>query len=351
MLYNAFSILKANLFATKNKTMKKSIYLSILLCVFMTISGITKTTLAQNNKSDYALLSGDVKNFEGHKAAINIVNGNRVLPIEFDEKGHFENRIMMKDISYVRVVIGKATVPVYLAPKVKLRLRFDVENVLKGDYSKVKIKGNASAETKMLLVYYTSQAFPDSQTAFKLTPVDFKNKMVEVSEHNLAIIDKFAKKHKSINSKFVSMFKLQSLVSLTPFIYSYPMYHSMMVPNDKSEYPEGFNIIDSKLPKNDIYVYNSVYRYKIYEVSYWNNYLLAKVNNLKSDLARFFNAYIDELLSLKLNSQIQDDVANNMIMQNYGAVPENVKKIFRSRYKELISSPDYLDQISSMINS
>ena len=331
--------------------MKKSIFLSILLCVFITFNGMIKTTLAQENKSGYALLSGDIKNFEGHKAAINIVNGNRVLPIKFDKKGHFENRIMMKDMSYVRVMVGKSTVPVYLAPKVKLRLRFDVENVLKGDYSEVKIKGNATIETIMLLKYFENQLYPSSQTAFKLLPIDFKNRMTEVSEHNLSIIDKFAQKHKSINSKFVAMFKLQSLVSLTPFVFSYPMYHHMMVPNDKSEYPEGFNIIDNKLPKNDIYVYNSVYRYKIYEVSYWNNYLLAKIDNLKSDLVTFFNAYIDELLSLKLNFQIQDDVANNMIMQNYRDAPENIKDIFKSRYKEIISSKDYLDQISKMINS
>lgn len=55
--------------------------------------------------------------------------------------------------------------------------------------------------------------------------------------------------------------------------------------------------------KNDIGVYQKVYRYKVYEVSYWNNLLGEKLAGLMSEPEQFVNAYIDELNKLGLHEQ------------------------------------------------
>lgn len=99
------------------------------------------------------------------------------------------------------------------------------------------------------------------------------------------------------------------------------------------------------LPKNDIDVYQKVYRYKIYEVSYWNNLLGEKLADLMSEPEHFVNAYIDELNKLGLHQQIRDDVGNNFVMQYYNELPEDARQVLQNRYKEVVSNPVYQEKI------
>ena len=55
---------------------------------------------------------------------------------------------------------------------------------------------------------------------------------------------------------------------------------------------------------------------------------------LQSDMIKLFNTYIDELKSLKLAQPIMDDVANNFIMQQYKAAPDNIKEPISRSCKE-----------------
>ena len=123
------------------------------------------------------------------------------------------------------------------------------------------------------------------------------------------------------------------------------MYHSLLNREDQSEEPDHFNIFDEMLPKNDIDVYQKVYRYKIYEVSYWNNLLGEKLADLMSEPEHFVNAYIDELNKLGLHQQIRDDVGNNFVMQYYNELPEDARQVLQNRYKEVVSNPVYQEKI------
>lgn len=147
------------------------------------------------------------------------------------------------------------------------------------------------------------------------------------------------------------MFRIQVKVPLAASYFYYPMYHSLLNREDQSEEPDHFNIFDEMLPKNDIGVYQKVYRYKVYEVSYWNNLLGEKLAGLMSEPEQFVNAYIDELNKLGLHEQIRDDVGNNFVMQYYNELPEEAVLILKSRYKEIVVNPKYLKEIERVFQN
>ena len=328
--------------------MKRILILVVVACLFGACHNLKKAT--DKVEEGYAEVSGTVVNYKSNKVVVQIFGNDTVVSLPVDEKGNFKGRIFMKDFAYARVCSGnKAAVPAYLAPNVELNLQFDVALVNKGDFNKVKVTGKNVVETKMMVDYYKKQLFPASQELFVLNPVDFKQKMIEVSAHNEKVINDFVAKNKSLDNNFVDMFKIQVQVPLAVSYFYYPMYHQMFCPKDKSKTPEDFNIFDKRLPKNDMGVYTKVYRYKTYEVSYWNNLLLGKVAHLQGDMVKFFNTYIDELKNLELNQMIKDDVANNLVMQNYKGVPENIKSILKARYKEIVKNEAYISHLDKMM--
>jgi len=327
--------------------MKRILILVVVACLFGASHNLKKAT--DKVEEGYAKVSGTVVNYKSNKGLVQVFGNDTVVSFPIDEKGNFKGEIFMKDFAYARICSGKSAVPAYLAPNVELNLKFDVVLVKKGDFNKVKVSGKNVDETKMMVDYYQKQLFPSSQELFVLKPVDFKNKMIEVSAHNEKVINDFVAKNKSLDNNFVDMFKIQVQVPLAASYYYYPMYHGMFNPKDKSETPKDFNIFDKRLPKNDIGVYTKIYRYKTYEVSYWNNLLLSKVAHLQGDMVKFFNTYIDELKNVELNQMIKDDVANNLINQNYKAVPENIKSILKSRYKEILKNEAYISHLEKMM--
>lgn len=329
--------------------MKRILVLVLVAGLFGACHSLKKT--AAESSKDYALVKGTVKNQDSPKVYVQIFGNDKVEILEVDDKGNFEGKINMNDFAYARICNGKkAAIPAYIAPGVELSLTFDVAEVKNGNFSGVKVKGKDTEETEMMVKYYQKQIFPQTQELFVLKPVDFRNKMTEITAANEKIVDDFVSKNKGLNPEFVRLFKLQIQVPLASSYFYYPMYHNMMAPNDKSEVPADFNIFDDKLPKNDVNVYSKVYRYKTYEVSYWNNYLLSQVAHLQGDMEKFFSTYMDKLEALKLNQMIQDDIANNLIFQNYKGVPDNIKEILKKRYKELIKNPQYLSNIEKLMN-
>ena len=256
----------------------------------------------------------------------------------------------LEKAGYIRLANGKAAFPLYLQPGKSVRLKMDVKSVLEGDYESVEFLEGSNPETRMMVDYYQKQWFPSTQEMFVLPPNDFKQLMDSIVRFNDRIISAFVKKN-TCDPAFVQLFRIQVKVPLAASYFYYPMYHSLLNREDKSEIPADFNIFDRLLPKNNIDVYRNVYRYKIYEVSYWNSLLGEKLANLMSEPEQFVSAYIDELNKLGLHEQIRDDIGNNFVMQYYNELPKEVVLILKSRYKEIVVNPKYLKEIERVFQN
>ena len=296
------------------------------------------------NSNDKTPVKGDLQNYKGKKVYFEICGQDTTIAVVLDSVGAFEANLPLKEAGYVRLANGKAAVPLYLRPGKNLQVKMDVRKVQNGDYKSVEFLQGDCAETQMMLDYYQKQWFPSTQEMFVLPPADFKQMMDSIVRYNDAIITEFVKKT-PCDPEFERLFRIQVKVPLAASYFYYPMYHSLLNREDQSEEPDHFNIFDEMLPKNDIGVYQKVYRYKIYEVSYWNNLLGEKLADLMSEPERFVNAYINELNKLGLHQQIRDDVGNNFVMQYYNELPEDARQVLQNRYKEVVSNPVYQEKI------
>jgi len=320
--------------------MKRIIVLAIIACTICA---------CYNTNASNVKISGFINNPKGNKVTLQVQSLGKLFTFAIDSKGFFKGEIDVKEGLYARLVNNKVAVPLYLEPGVNIELSYDRSEVKKGKYSSVKIAGKGNIETKMMLDFYEKQLSHSSQELFVLTPIEFQKIQRNTAEYNVKIIDDFVKANGDINKGFVQLFKYQVQISLAASFFYYPSYHSMMNKQDKSAIPKNFNFFIEKLPKNNIDVYTKVYRYNTYEVSVWNQLLMEKVMPLQSDMVKLFNTYIDELKSLKLAQPIMDDVANNFIMQQYKAAPDNIKEILKKRYPEVVKNKRYISNYKTMM--
>lgn len=296
-----------------------------------------------------AHVAGTLTNPKGDKVYVQIHGLEKPVVLPLDSTGHFEGVIPAKEAYYGRICNGKAKLPAYINGGVDLKVAMDVKEVAQGEYKNVKVEGEKVKETRMMVKYFQNQLFPSTEELFVLSPIEFKMKIQSVIAHNAKLVDDFTKANEGMDEHFVDLFKIQiQLPFAVSFLY-YPMYHSMFVPNDQSKVPENFNFFVNQLPRNDIEIYNKVPRYKSYEVSIWNNEILAAIAPFQPDLEKYFNAYVDEVKKLEINSQIKEDVANNLLASNYKPAPDNIKEIFRTRYKEILTDPNYIANFEKMI--
>lgn len=290
------------------------------------------------NLNDKTLVKGSLQNHKGKKVYFEICGQDTTIGVTLDSTGSFEANLPLKEAGYVRLANGKAVFPLYLLPGKEVQVKVNVEKVQNGDYSAVELIKGDNPETRMMVEYYQKQWFPSTQEMFVLPPVQFKQMVDSIVRFNDAVISNFVKKT-PCDPEFERLFRIQVKVPLAASYFYYPMYHSLLNREDQSEMPENFNIFDEMLPKNDIDIYRKIYRYKIYEVSYWNNLLVGKLENLMSKPGQFVNTYIDELNKLGLHQHIRDDVGNNFVMQYYKELPRDAVQVMRNRYKEVVSNP------------
>ena len=295
-------------------------------------------------------ISGNLLHYKGNKLYFEVCGQDTTIAVALDSTGAFEADLPLVKAGYVRLANGKAAFPLFLQPGKSVRLKMDVKSVLEGDYESVEFLEGSNPETRMMVDYYQKQWFPSTQEMFVLPPSDFKQLMDSIVRFNDRIISAFVKKN-TCDPVFVQLFRIQVKVPLAASYFYYPMYHSLLNREDKSDIPADFNIFDRMLPKNDIDVYRDVYRYKIYEVSYWNNLLGEKLANLMSEPGQFVNAYIDELNNLGLHEQIRDDIGNNFVMQYCNELPEEAVSILKNRYKEIVVNPKYLKEIEHVFQN
>lgn len=302
------------------------------------------------NPSNEVKIAGDLQNFKGNKLFFEICAQDTTISMLLDSTGTFNVQLPLDEAGYVRMVNGKAVIPLYLKPGRNVEMSLDVNKVREGDYETIKFSEGDCAETRMMFDYYQKQWFPETQEMFVLPPVDFKQMMDSIVRYNDAIIFAFVKSN-PCDPEFVRLFRIQVKVPLAASYFYYPMYHSLLNREDQSEEPDEFNIFDEMLPKNDVNIYQKVYRYKIYEVSYWNNLLGEKLADLMEDPVQFVNAYIDELNKLGLYQQIRDDVGNNFVMQNYDKLPVEAQNVLKDRYKEIVENAKYRVGIEKMMQN
>jgi len=303
--------------------------------------------LSACNSNDGTQVRGNLQNYKGKKVYFEICGQDTTITVALDSVGNFEASLPLREAGYVRLANGKVAFPLYLQPSEKVLVKMDVEKVQNGDYKSVELMEGNNLETRMMLDYYEKQWFPSTREMFVLPPADFKQLMDSIVRHNDAIITEFVRKA-PCDPEFERLFRIQVKVPLAASYFYYPMYHSLLNREDKSELPADFNIFDEMLPKNDIDIYRKVYRYKIYEVSYWNNLLGEKLADLMSEPEQFVNTYIDELNRLGLHQQIRDDVGNNFVMQYCKELPGNARRVLQSRYKEMVANPVYQEKIEEM---
>lgn len=320
--------------------MKRVIFLVLIACTFCA---------CYNTNAHSAKVSGNIVNAVGEKVVLQVQSLDSLYSFALDSNGHFEGEIEIEEGLYARIVNNKVVVPIYLEPGTDIELSYDRLDIKKGDFDKVTVTGKNIIETKMLLDFYSKQITHSSQELFVLTPNAFQAIQHETANSNLKIIDDFVAANSSIDKDFVQLFKYQAQLTLAASFFYYPQYHIMMNKADKSIIPDNFNFFIDRLPKNDPNVYTKVYRYNTYEVSVWNSLIMNKVQSLQPDMEKLFNTYFDELMDLKLAQVILDDVANNVIMQYYKNVPDNIKAIFKNRYVKVIKNKRYLNSYKTMM--
>lgn len=297
-------------------------------------------------------VSGRLNNYKGNKVYLEIPGRDSLVKAELDTAGYFIASLSLDAGTYVRLMNGKAAFPLYLAPGMKVRIEMDAARVKNGEYESVVFPEGINKETCMMIHYYENQWFPSTEELFIYPPVEFRELMDTVVAYNDGLIDDFLESDtKDYDRDFVNLFKLQVKVPLAVSYLYYPVYHTLLNPDDKSEIPEGFNIFDKMLPKNDSVIYNKVYRYKTYEVSYWNNKISQEIRGLTGDPEQYFNAWFDGLVALNLCSQIADDVAHTFIMQHAKEMGPEAKAVVKNRYEEVIINPGHRKQIEKFFAS
>lgn len=297
-----------------------------------------------------AQVTGKLTHYKGDKVYFEICSQDSILKVALDSTGSFTASLPVTESSYVRLMNGKASFPLYVKPGMKVQLEMDAEQVKEGDFESVKFPAGVAPETQMMVYYYQNQWFPSTEEMFVKTPVEFRQMMDSIIRYNDQVVDDFwAKQGGEWDRTFVDLFKIQIKVPMAASYYYYPMYHSLLNRADTSEIPEDFNFFDELLPKNDSIVYNKVYRYKVYEVSYWHNEIGARLANLSGDPEAFLNAYIDQLKALDVHRQLKDDLGNNLIMQYAQVDSQAIKDILIRRYPEIVMKASYRKQIEKAL--
>lgn len=303
----------------------------------------------QNVKEEVAV-SGKLTNYKGDKVYFEICGQDSLIKAPLDSAGCFAATFAVPEGVYVRLMNGKAAFPLYLTPGMKVSIEMDAARVRHGEYESVVFPEGINKETCMMAHYYENQWFPSTQEMFVYPPEYFKQLMDTVVAYNDNLIDAcLAAEPGEYNRTFVDLFKIHVKVPLAMSYLYYPVYHTLLNPDDQSEVPADFNIFDKMLPKNDSMVYNKVYRYKTYEVSWWNNRLAEELSELREKPVKFTCAYFDKLVALDLIPQIKDDVANTFILQQIKAATPEVKACIKTRYKDVITDPAHLQRIEKWL--
>lgn len=287
-------------------------------------------------------ITGRLTHYKGDKVYVEVCGQDSLAKASLDSLGRFELRVKLKEAGYARLMNGKAACPLYLQPGGKYRLEMDVEKVKRGAYESVVFPDGVNKETRMMLYYYENQWFPSTVELFVYPPVIFRELMDSVVAYNDAVVDDFLDKDAGrYDREFVELFKWQIKVPFAVSYFYYPMYHALLNPEDSSEIPEHFNLFDGMLPKNDVKVYNRVYRYKTYEVAYWNHVL---------GVAESFGDYWNRLAALKLHPQIREDVAYHFVMEQAKNLSEEDKQAVRGRYEEFIRTLQHRQKIGRLLD-
>ena len=271
---------------------------------------------ACNTHIKEAVVKGKVTNALGSRLYVEICGQDSLLQTRLDSTGHFSFEFSLSDGAYVRLVNGKAALPLYVTPGMIINLEMDAQKLREGDYASIVFNEGLNGETQMMLDFYSKQWFPSSQEMFVCSPAEFKHLISQVVRYNDSIIDAFGvESGTACDPLFVKLFKYQVKVPFAMSYFYYPMYHSLLVKQDTAAVPDNFNIFDNTLPKNDSLVYNKVYRYKTYEVAYWNDRISTAMLNEQVPDSNVVATYFEKLSALQLLPQISMDVAQAFFSQ------------------------------------
>ncbi len=279
-------------------------------------------------------LRGRIDNRLGDKVVLDVCGQDSVFEVPLNAEGRFAFNVKLANGKYARLLNGKAVFPLYLAPGMEMELEVDAQEVKRGNYTSVTLGKGISKETQMMAHYYEHQWFPSSQEMFSQEPDDYRKLLQAVVNHNDSIIDAFLKQDsEKYDQRFVKLFKLQIKVPLAVSCFYYPTYHNLLGARSDKELSEYIDVFDKMLPKNDSAVYNNVYRYKTYEVAYWNNIVTdALVDVADEDIV---NAYFDKLEELNVLPQIRRDAARIFFMQEVTGLSLQEKDLIEKRIGEL----------------
>lgn len=294
-------------------------------------------------------ISGILENPVENEVYVEICGQDSVLKTSIDSEGKFFLKFPLEEGAYIRLSNGKMAIPLYALPGMNLEMKVNLQEVLKGKYDSIALSGEVNKETRILLAYYSHQQFPTSQEMFSLNPQEFRALIDSVVRYNDALIDSFLVADTlPYDDNFIRLFKIQVKVPLAVSYFYYPTYHALISSEDTTVFPKDFNFFDTLLPKNDSVVYNKVYRYKTYEVSYWNNLLTEKLIDVPEE--EIISTYFDELKKLKLIRQISEDVAYIFLSQQIQSMSPEEKDVVRKCFPEIAKKTTpitYIEQVLS----
>lgn len=279
-------------------------------------------------------LNGQIKNPLSKNVVLDVCGQDSVFEASLDADGRFTFRVEVSEGKYVRLLNGKAAFPLYLAPGMEIDLEMDAQKVKEGNYTSVIFGKGSNKEIQMMTHYYEHQWFPSSQEMFSQEPDNYRKLLNAVVSYNDSIIDAFLKKDEGkYDQRFVELFKLQVKVPLAVSCFYYPMYHSLMSQENVENLPEYVDVFDEVLPKNNRYIYNNVYRYKTYEVAYWNHKVAAALADVAEE--DIVNAYFDKLEELNVLPEIRRDAAGIFFTQEVTGLSQAEKDLIKKRMEEL----------------
>jgi len=264
------------------------------------------------------IIKGNGSFLNDKSVSIEIPASDTTINISVSE-GHFSQELSIDQGQYARLLIGKQVFPLWLKPKGKLKLNLKINNLDFTTFKDIVLNPQKNQETLLMNDFYAVQELPQKEEIFPLVPEEFKAQIIAYNAKNIGMVDDLTVLYSKVDTAFVRLFKYQTQVPLAFNYFYYPQFHHMMNPNDESDIPEDFNIFNTLLPKNDLYVYSNVYRYPLYENSYWHNSILAEIDaGSYSDINSLATDYKKQLASKHLDPAIVRNIMlifNDMISQ------------------------------------
>jgi thiol-disulfide isomerase/thioredoxin len=173
-----------------------------------------------------------------------------------------------------------------------------------------------------------------------------------VSTNAKAINDKITEYEETYpNDKaFIEKVRLSQKVRLAQNYEFFTMYHARLAPQDTIPIPEEFKTYGNAIPLDNSDAFREINGYKSFVVDKHMTSIDDKLRaeNIKEHSVEFRTAQIDAIVALNIPQLVKDELGNR-ILGSYTYEDDKVKAVLKSRYKEIISNPEYTSKFEELL--